>query len=80
MTARTIDNDALDHSVVDCVIDYPEAIAVLARYGIDFSCGGKSLQQACLKAGVHPCQVLESINAVLQPSKEPAANRPNPRP
>lgn len=34
-------------SVPDWIIDHPETLAVFQELGIDYSCGGKSLEFAC---------------------------------
>ena len=38
--------------------------AVFARYGLDTSCGGKSLDYVCRQAGVDPEQVLEELRSL----------------
>ena len=50
-----------DKSVADWAVDCPAAIAVFERYGIDYCCGGKSLEYACRQAGVDPQQIAEEL-------------------
>ncbi len=37
----------LETSVPDWIIDHPETLVVFQEFGIDTSCGGKSLRYAC---------------------------------
>ena len=53
--------DELDRSVVDWAIDHPESIAIFEQYQIDYCCGGKSLQYACLQRGLNPREVLARL-------------------
>jgi len=38
-------------SAPDWIIEYPETLAVFQELGIDYSCGGKSLELACREEG-----------------------------
>ena len=55
----------LDSSIVDWVIEHPESTPVLERYGIDYSCAGKSLEYACRQRGIDPQFVLDEIRRVM---------------
>lgn len=45
-------------SIPDWIIEHPESAAVFNRFGLDTSCGGKSLQYVC-------CQNELAVNDVL---------------
>jgi hypothetical protein len=66
VVCKTIDDDALEQSVVDCAIDYPEALVVFEEYGIDYSCAGKSLKQSCLSVGADPFKVAARIRLAVR--------------
>ena len=51
----------LETSVPDWLIDHPETQDVFERYGIDCSCGGKSLEYACRQRGLEPITVLREL-------------------
>ncbi len=51
----------LDSSVPDWVIDHPETLAVFQNLGIDYCCGGKSLEFACREQGLTADAVLKSL-------------------
>ena len=51
----------LDKSVADWAIDYPASVAVFEAHGIDYCCGGKSLEYACRQAGINPQQIAEEL-------------------
>lgn len=40
-----------ESGVTDWVIDHPETLAVCKKLGIDYACGGKSLEYACRQHG-----------------------------
>ena len=65
MTSCTIDD-----TVIDWVIDYPKAEPVFRQFGIDYSCGGKSLKYACLQLGLDPQQVLSILHDIIEPSND----------
>jgi len=50
-----------DKSVADWAVDCPPAVAVFERLGIDYCCGGKSLEYACRQAGVEPSVLAEKL-------------------
>ena len=59
----------LETSVPDWLIEYPSLLRSLEQLGIDYSCGGKSLEAACREAGRDPHQVLEQLRAVIAASR-----------
>ena len=66
----------LDSSVVDWVIDYPEAAAVFRALGIDDSYSGKSLGYACLQRGLGGSWVLAELEWSLGAVRGPPATEP----
>ncbi|MEQ8789943.1 MAG: DUF542 domain-containing protein [Pirellulaceae bacterium] len=61
----------LETSVTDWLIDHPEILPVLEELGIDYSCGGKSLEFACQEVGLNVNSVLSSLRQAI----EVASNR-----
>ena len=55
----------LGTSVTDWVIDHPEIVPLLERLGIDYACGGRSLEWACHQRGVDPRDVLRQVDEHL---------------
>jgi iron-sulfur cluster repair protein YtfE (RIC family) len=55
----------LETSVPDWVIDHPETLALLQVLGIDYCCGGKSLEYACREQGHDPASVLEKLRRLI---------------
>ena len=55
----------LETSVPDWVIDHPETLAVLQGLGIDYCCGGKSLEYACQEQGHDPATVLGKLRCLI---------------
>lgn len=55
----------LDTSVPDWIIDHPETMAVFEELGIDYSCGGKSLEYACREQGLDAEMVLSQLRHCL---------------
>lgn len=51
----------LDTSVPDWTIDHPETLSVLRKFGIDDSCGGKSLGYVCDQQGIDGKLVLKML-------------------
>jgi regulator of cell morphogenesis and NO signaling len=55
--------------IVDWVIEYPHAVPLFEQHGIDYTCGGKSLQYACEQRGVDAqrvvCEILNQIDEEL---------------
>jgi len=59
----------LDTPVPDWIIEHPETLAVFQEYGIDYSCGGKSLRYACEQRGVNPDEVLDALRSCLSENR-----------
>ena len=56
-----------DQSVRQIVAEYPEAITVLERYGIDYRCGSEStLAEVCNQRNLNPTLVLEALGRQQQ--------------
>lgn len=53
----------LENSVPDWLIEYPHALALFESLGIDYSCGGKSLESACVERGLDPREVIRLVKA-----------------
>ena len=53
---ETTDCD-IESSVVDWLIDHPQSLAILRQLGVDYTCGGKSLEMACRERGLDPREV-----------------------
>ena len=53
----------LETSVPEWVIEHPESLVVSQELGIDYCCGGKSLEYACRVQGPDPAVVLENSAA-----------------
>jgi iron-sulfur cluster repair protein YtfE (RIC family) len=51
----------LDTSVPDWIIEHPETLAVFQELGIDYCCGGKSLETACRERGLNANTVLSHL-------------------
>lgn len=58
-------DETLETGIVDWVIEHPESVAVFERYGIDYCCGGKSLEYACLQRGADPQIVLNELRQLM---------------
>lgn len=57
---------SLDTPVPDWVIDHPETLAVFQEFGIDCSCGGKSLGFVCREQGLREEPVLAKLHEVIK--------------
>ena len=55
----------LDTCVPDWVIEHPETLALFQEWGIDYSCGGKSLAYACRQQGLDEIAVLKKLLGCL---------------
>lgn len=55
-----------DTSVPDWVVEYPETLAIFDEFGIDSSCGGKSLSFACIQQGLDGETVLSLIRGAIE--------------
>jgi iron-sulfur cluster repair protein YtfE (RIC family) len=63
----------LDWSLPEWLVECPLALEVFERRGLDYSCGGKSLDYACRERGLDPNQVLEELRVL---SHAPPPDRP----
>lgn len=53
-----MNNVDLDSCVPDWLIEHPQLHALFEELGIDYSCGGKSLNAACRERGLNANDVL----------------------
>ena len=60
----------LDTPVPDWVIEHPETLAVFQELGIDYCCGGKSLEFACRQQGLDAEAVLAKLLSCLDVSRQ----------
>ncbi len=58
----------LDTSVPDWIIEHPETLSVFQAFGIDVSCGGKSLGYICDHEGVDEALVLNALHQQIESS------------
>lgn len=56
---------SLDSSVPDWIIDHPETETVFQEFGIDTSCGGKSLVYLCDDLDLDPHLVLTALHSSI---------------
>jgi len=56
----------LDTSVPEWVIEHPETLAIFQELGIDYCCGGKSLEFACRERGLDAILVLSRIRRNIE--------------
>lgn len=54
----------LETSLADWVIDCPESVPVFEELGIDYCCGGRSLEFACQQQNLDPHETLQRLQAV----------------
>lgn len=67
--------NSLESSVPDWVIDHPETLALFQELGIDYSCGGKSLEFACRERGLPVLGVLARLQEVIN-NNHPSSSSP----
>lgn len=58
-------------SVPDWIIDHPETLSVFEELGIDYSCGGKSLERACQDRALSLRLVLAKLHAAIAGEDRP---------
>ena len=63
----------LDTSVPDWVIEHPESLALFQELGVDYCCGGKSLEYACRQQGLDAQAVLTKLLACLDAKRQGSA-------
>jgi regulator of cell morphogenesis and NO signaling len=56
----------LDTSVVDWVIEHPVTASVFEQLGINYCCGGISLEYTCAKQGLNTQVVLSMLLSCVQ--------------
>lgn len=55
----------LDTPVPEWVIEHPATLAIFQEFGIDYSCGGKSVAYACRQQGIDEQMVLKTLLGCL---------------
>lgn len=60
------DEDNLEISATDWVLDHPQTTPLFDRHGVDYSCAGKSLRYACRQAGVEPEAFLAELLVMIR--------------
>ena len=58
-----------DTSVPDWIIEHPETWSVFQEFGIDCSCGGKSLRYVCDQQGIDGKIVLKTLHQKIKSSE-----------
>lgn len=53
-------------SVPDWLIEHPGILPVIKQLGMDYSCGGKSLEYACDERGLDVNAVMDSLLAAIK--------------
>ncbi len=53
-------------SIPDWIIEHPECAAIFDEFGLDTSCGGKSLRYVCSQKDIAPGGVLERLSKVIE--------------
>lgn len=56
---------SIESSVPDWIIDHPQLLSVFQALGIDYCCGGKSLEFACRERHFDPRIVLSMLRQHL---------------
>ena len=59
----------LETSVPDWIIEHPETLVVFQTLGIDYSCGGKSLEYACLQCRLDAGDVLDQLRQAVEAAR-----------
>lgn len=59
----------VETAVPDWVIEHPETLAVFQELGIDYCCGGKSLEFACREQGHDVNQVMSKLRQRIESSQ-----------
>ncbi len=60
----------LDTAVPEWVIEYPRSLPLFQNLGIDYCCGGKSLEAACRERGLDAAAVLKQLETLLDDPQE----------
>jgi iron-sulfur cluster repair protein YtfE (RIC family) len=53
----------LESSVPDWLIEYPQLLPIFEELGIDYCCGGKSLERACQERGIDAQTILTRLRS-----------------
>jgi regulator of cell morphogenesis and NO signaling len=61
----------LETSVPDWILEHPGTWDMFREWGIDCSCGGKSLAYACQERGLDGAVVLASLHRCLDQDENP---------
>lgn len=69
---------ARETSVPDWLIDHPEILPVLREFGIDYSCGGKSLESACYERRLDVNLVMATLRKAIAASIDGNPTKENP--
>jgi regulator of cell morphogenesis and NO signaling len=65
----SVTNCDLEMSVPDWIIEHPETLAVFQELGIDYSCGGKSLEYACREQRLDAKSVLDKLERSIKAAR-----------
>lgn len=63
-------NCGLETSIPDWIIEYPQTSKVFAEFGLDTSCGGRSLEYVCQQRDVSVELILERLEQVTEISMD----------
>ena len=58
-----------DSSVPDWLIEHPEVLPILQELGVDYSCGGKSLEYACAERSLDVDAVVLAFRQAITRSR-----------
>jgi len=61
----------LETSTADWVVDHPETLPVFEQYGVEYTCGGKSLAYACQEQRIDPAWFLRELERTMALSRPP---------
>ena len=64
----------LETSTADWVVDHPETLTVFEQYGVEYTCGGKSLAYACREQRIDPAWFLRELERAIAQSRRPDLN------
>ena len=64
-----------ESSIVDWVVEHPELIPFFEKQGIDYCCGGRSVENACRERGIEPQLIIDELQRNETSSRATAAER-----
>ncbi|WP_166823421.1 DUF542 domain-containing protein [Thalassoroseus pseudoceratinae] len=67
-----------DDAIVDWATDVPESIRVFEKFGVDYCCGGKSLDYACGQRGIEVQQIVDEIRIAAKNAVSEGASSKKP--